>query len=237
MSEGRRLVGEWQAEGYAKHRANMGRRKATEQAALRFELTQRERKLGRELGATKKAAGEFTSGVDEFEATLKRLALSNLVKKVGVKRTVNDIRALNRKLHEAAPATYPASTMALADASLDVLERSLRGLREDEQVQAAWRWFASLESDNPTFAAAILKTLLETLRPVKWAATLLSPDKSDAPPAEEPAAAAASPAADSRELEELLRRAKAAVPELEDYHVLLVPKSAFDDEEVGARKR
>ena len=74
MSEGRRLVGEWQAEGYAKHRANMGRRKATEQAALRFELTQRERKLGRELGATKKAAGEFTSGVDEFEATLKRLA-------------------------------------------------------------------------------------------------------------------------------------------------------------------
>ena len=66
MSEGRRLVGEWQAEGYAKHRANMGRRKATEQAALRFELTQRERKLGRELGATKKAAGEFTSGVDEF---------------------------------------------------------------------------------------------------------------------------------------------------------------------------
>ena len=166
-------------------------------------------------------------------ATLKRLALSNLVKKVGVKRTVNDIRALNRKLHEAAPATYPASTMALADASLDVLERSLRGLREDEQVQAAWRWFASLESDNPTFAAAILKTLLETLRPVKWAATLLSPDKSDAPPAEEPAAAAA----DSRELEELLRRARAAVPELEDYHVLLVPKSAFDDEEVGAAKR
>ena len=166
-------------------------------------------------------------------ATLKRLALSNLIKKVGVKRTVNDIRALNRKLHEAAPATYPASTMALADASLDVLERSLRGLREDEQVQAAWRWFASLESDNPTFAAAILKTLLETLRPVKWAATLLSPDKSDAPPAEEPAAAAA----DSRELEELLRRAKAAVPELEDYHVLLVPKSAFEDEEVGAAKR
>ena len=166
-------------------------------------------------------------------ATLKRLALSNLVKKVGVKRTVNDIRALNRKLHEAAPATYPASTMALADASLDVLERSLRGLREDEQVQAAWRWFSTLESDNPTFAAAILKTLLETLRPVKWAATLLSPDKSDAPPAEEPAAAAA----DSRELEELLRRAKAAVPELEDYHVLLVPKSAFDDEEVGAAKR
>ena len=49
MSEGRRLVGEWQAEGYAKHRANMGRRKATEQAALRFELTQRERKLGRAL--------------------------------------------------------------------------------------------------------------------------------------------------------------------------------------------
>ena len=166
-------------------------------------------------------------------ATLKRLALSNLVKKVGVKRTVNDIRALNRKLHEAAPATYPASTMALADASLDVLERSLRGLREDEQVQAAWRWFSTLESDNPTFAAAILKTLLETLRPVKWAATLLSPDKSDAPPAEEPAAAAA----DSRELEELLRRAKAAVPELEDYHVLLVPKSAFDDEEVGGAKR
>ena len=167
-------------------------------------------------------------------ATLKRLALSNLVKKVGVKRTVNDIRALNRKLHEAAPATYPASTMALADASLDVLERSLRGLREDEQVQAAWRWFASLESDNPTFAAAILKTLLETLRPVKWAATLLSPDKSDAPPVEKAAAAAA---ADSKELEELLRRAKAAVPELEDYHVLLVPKSAFDDEEAGAAKR
>ena len=82
--------------------------------------------------------------------------------------------------------------MALADASLDVLERSLRGLREDEQVQVAWRWFASLESDNPTFAAAILKTLLETLRPVKWAATLLSPDKSDAPPVEKAAAAAQS---------------------------------------------
>ena len=171
-------------------------------------------------------------------ATLARFALSNpRCKKVGVKRTVNDIRALNRKLHEAAPAEYPASTMAMADASLDVLERSLRGLREDEQVQAAWRWFASLESDNPTFAAAILKTLLETLRPVKWAATLLSPDKSDAPPVEKAAAAAADPAADSKELEELLRRAKAAVPELENYHVLLVPKSAFEDEEVGAAKR
>ena len=167
------------------------------------------------------------------------------MKKLGVKRTVTDIRAINRKLHETAPSTYPASAAALADSSLDALERSLRGLREDEAVQKAWSWFVALEADNPTFANALLKTLLDSLKPVRWASTLLMPDKSDASASASSSASSsasassstsapeAASATNSNEAELLIKRATTAVPELEDYHVLLVPKAAFDADDRG----
>ena len=73
LHEGKRLMSDWQEEGYQKHAANMNRRKDTEKAKLRFELSKRTTSASRLAAATAFAAADVQQGVDEFEATLRRL--------------------------------------------------------------------------------------------------------------------------------------------------------------------
>lgn len=73
LHEGKRLMSEWQAEGYKKHGDNIRRRHEEQTAKLRFELTVRS-KSARRLAATSAiAADDLSHGIHMFEATLKRL--------------------------------------------------------------------------------------------------------------------------------------------------------------------
>jgi hypothetical protein len=73
MREGHRLMDDWQAEGYRKQRENVLRQKEREKAALRFELTRRDRKARSAALETARAAADQAGGIDQFEGTLKRL--------------------------------------------------------------------------------------------------------------------------------------------------------------------
>lgn len=73
MREGRRLMDDWQAEGYRKQRENVLRQKEREKEALRFELTRRDRKARSAALEAARAAADQAGGIDEFEVTLKRL--------------------------------------------------------------------------------------------------------------------------------------------------------------------
>jgi len=74
MRESKRLMDEWQSEGYRKQRENLQKQKEREQQALRFELTRRDRKLRGAALDKARAAADGAGGIDQFEATLKRLA-------------------------------------------------------------------------------------------------------------------------------------------------------------------
>jgi hypothetical protein len=74
MHDSQRHMQEWQSEGGKKHRENLNRHKETEQGALRFELSVRERKLRARGEANATATAELSSGVEDFERMLSRLA-------------------------------------------------------------------------------------------------------------------------------------------------------------------
>ena len=73
LHEGKRLLEDWQADGYAKHALNLRRRRDDEKYKLRYELSTRTKKATKLAGATAAAADDMASGVDEFERTLSRL--------------------------------------------------------------------------------------------------------------------------------------------------------------------
>eukprot|EP00966_Prymnesium_polylepis_P147560 3408897-Prymnesium_polylepis.1 len=74
MREGKRLMNEWQEEGYEKHRINTNRRTENEKMKLRFELSVRNKKINARTAANAASASELIGGVEEFEKTLRRLS-------------------------------------------------------------------------------------------------------------------------------------------------------------------
>ncbi len=156
---------------------------------------------------------------------LKKVAMHSVLRKLGVRRTVEMARESSRRLHAAQPRLYPSAAHQRAIDGLDSLERSLDGVREDEVVRRAWAWFQSLEKNDPTLASALLKAWLETTSPVKWASTLLSAAAPAAPTAEPPPPPQQQQTShDQAEVDQLIRKLHAAAPELDAYHVVLVPK-------------
>ena len=73
LHEGKRLMSEWQADGYAKHAQNVSRRRDDEKAKLRFELTCRSKKAAIIARQDEAAKQDMLAGVDDFESTLRRL--------------------------------------------------------------------------------------------------------------------------------------------------------------------
>ena len=99
-------------------------------------------------------------------AILKKVALSKVMQKVGPDKILGELRALNNQLRLSG-VPYGAKVADASEESLNVLERSLTNLKGDERVGALWR-------KNPSLAAAVLKTWLETLPGMKWASVLMS---------------------------------------------------------------
>lgn len=64
MREGKRMMTEWQAEGYEKHALNMQRRRETEQAKLRFELSLRNKRVNAQTAANAMSAADLSAGVE-----------------------------------------------------------------------------------------------------------------------------------------------------------------------------
>ena len=106
-------------------------------------------------------------------AMLKKVALSKVIQKVGPQRTVTELRKLNERLRSSG-GRYSSKVADAADESLNALDGALDTLRGDERLGAVWAWYATLEKNNPTLAAAILKTWLETLPGMRWASALMS---------------------------------------------------------------
>ena len=111
-----------------------------------------------------------------------------------------------------------------------------------------WRWFETLEKTYPTLYAAVFKSYVETWTPVKWAAALMrdassraSTREAAAPPARAPHAHAAGEPpeaegrAEAREQIALLQKLHRAAPELNRYHVLLIPKDV-ESEDVSTNR-
>lgn len=73
LRETRQFGKELAAQGRADHQRNMLRRVEAEKAALRFELTQKERSLRVKQASTTIAAAEVEDGIEAFERTLRRV--------------------------------------------------------------------------------------------------------------------------------------------------------------------
>ena len=104
---------------------------------------------------------------------MKKVALSKVMQKVGPDKILGELRALNNQLRLSG-VPYGAKVADASEESLNVLERSLTNLKGDERVGALWTWYSTLEKKNPSLAAAVLKTWLETLPGMKWASVLMS---------------------------------------------------------------
>lgn len=109
----------------------------------------------------------------------KKLAFHALVRNVGARRILDEAKRLNASMRDAnrpeAKAAHDALERKLAEA-----ERAIDALQGDARVQRAWDWYRSLEREKPELTSALVKTLLDSLGPVKWANALLR-DKTTRP--------------------------------------------------------
>jgi hypothetical protein len=108
----------------------------------------------------------LAAGAGKIIATagLKKVAVNSVVRKLGVRRVLADLRAANKKLADSR--VYSAETSKSVSAGLDSLEKSLAGVQENEQVMKVWKWFETLEKQHPNLYAAVFKSYAETC--VRW---------------------------------------------------------------------
>ena len=192
----------------------------------------------------------IAAGVGKIIATvgLKKIAVNSVVRKLGARRVLTDLRGASAALRQRSPHVYSAEAFERVTAGLDTLERSLHGVQENEQVLRVWRWFEALEKTYPNLYAVVFKAYVETWTPVKWAAALMrdasssasssaaSTREGEAPPASAPHAQLpdgpeAEGPPDAREQHVLLQKLHRAAPELNHYHVLLIPKDVDESTE------
>ena len=191
----------------------------------------------------------IAAGVSKIIATagIKKIAVNSVVRKLGARRVLADLRDASAALRQRSPHAYSAEAFERVSAGLDTLERSLHGLQQNEQALRVWRWFETLEKNYPSLYAAVFKSYVETWTPVKWAAALMrdassraSARDAEAPPARAPHAHAAGEPleaegrAEAREQITLLQKLHRAAPELNRYHVLLIPKDV-ESEDVSTK--
>ena len=187
----------------------------------------------------------IAAGVSKIIATagIKKIAVNSVVRKLGARRVLADLRDASAALRQRSPHAYSAEAFERVSAGLDTLERSLHGLQQNEQALRVWRWFETLEKTYPSLYAAVFKSYVETWTPVKWAAALMrdassraSARDAEAPPARAPHAHApgeppgAEGRAEAREQIALLQKLHRAAPELNRYHVLLIPKDVESED-------
>ena len=74
---------------------------------------------------------------------------------MGPERTVSEMRKVNEKLRHTSSSYYPPMLADAAGNGLDMLERSVQGVRKQDAVARWWHWYERLEKDNPTLANAV----------------------------------------------------------------------------------
>lgn len=177
-------------------------------------------------------------------AIFKKVALTKVLQRVGPEKTIGELRGLNSRLRKSG-VRYSAEVSDAAEESLNVLEGSLANLKGDERIGALWAWYSTLEKSNPTLAAAVLKTWLDTLPGMKWAYVLMSKgsgggdsnrsndignsNSSSGDAADRIADAPDSVSARASSVLEAIRTTHPRV--FEEYHVVLIPR---EDEAVDA---
>lgn len=105
-------------------------------------------------------------------ASTKKVALSALLRRVGVDHVIDEMRVANKRLHASRPDLHPQSACTHVEAKLTQLEEVLRSVQESEQVRTAFEWLEGLEKEN-RFFSLVLRTYLDAQDPVKWACALL----------------------------------------------------------------
>ena len=177
-------------------------------------------------------------------ALLKKVALSKVIQKLGPDKVVGELRALNGKLRTSG-VRYGPEVADKAEESMVALEHSLAALRGDERIGAVWAWYSNLEKKNPTFAAVILKSWMETLPGMKWASALLSSSgtpavsqgASSAAPAESQGASSSAAVGSDAHANSIINAIRESHPNVfEDYHVVLVPRDRAAESEARTEK-
>ena len=178
----------------------------------------------------------LAAGVGKIIASagLKKIAVNSVVRKLGAKRVLVDLRGASAALRQRSPHLYSAESFEAVTVGLETLERSLQGVQEHEQVRRVWRWFETLEKSYPNLYTVVFKAYAETWTPVKWASALMRDAGASAPVGEREVTPASPPpprtsdgreeSPEAREQHELLHKLHRAAPELNRYHVLLIPK-------------
>jgi hypothetical protein len=105
-------------------------------------------------------------------AGTKKLALSALLRRVGVDNVIDGMRVANKRLNQSRPDLHPHIACTHVEAKLTQLKELLRSVQESEQVRMAFEWLESLEKENRLFSL-VLRTYLDAQDPVKWANALL----------------------------------------------------------------
>lgn len=103
-------------------------------------------------------AAAAAAGVGKVAAVwaMKKMAVTKVLQKVGTDRAIEQLRSANKSLQE--QGVYTESIGRATSSALDVLESSLKNVKEQEQVAAIWKWYERLEKDNPTLFNAVVKT-------------------------------------------------------------------------------
>lgn len=172
-------------------------------------------------------------------AALKKLAFHKLLHRLGTERVFRGLREANTRLHQTQPGLHSAEAYERTQQLLEQAEAGLQGLREHERTAKAWAWFDALDQNN-SIAAAVLKTYFEGLSPVKWASALRGssppPKRPDAADGSAPAAAGVEQRSPwvTKEAEALERRLRELEPQLQRYHLILVPKEESGAEVKGS---
>lgn len=111
--------------------------------------------------------------------TLKKLAIVAIINKLGVARTFQIFRDINKGLFSAQSVTGGMYTKQMydgIDTSITVLENSLKTLAPQEHAQKVYNWFK--DQTNQPFVQGVLKTYLEMFPSVKWMKTAMGFDVS-----------------------------------------------------------
>lgn len=159
-------------------------------------------------------------------AMLKKVALSKVIQKVGPDKVLGELKTLNGRLRSSG-GRYGADVADAAEDSLSALERSLTTLRGDERVGALWGWYSRLEKDNPTLAAAILKSWMETLPGAKWASALMGGSNTSNSGTSDTGSGSGRQVEqeDDSNASSIIRALRETHPAVfEEYHVVLVPR-------------
>lgn len=169
---------------------------------------------------------------------LKKVAVAAIIRRLGVKGTIDQLHTINESLLEKGLCSK-ASHQA-AKASIDSLETALADVQESEQAQRVWEWMDSFKSKNPTLIEAVAQTYLEGFSTYKWAKTLMTSTSTSGRVSERAGAtgetldAGDSAVEEDKVAEALITEAYARVPGLQDYYIVLVRKETSGDGDSSA---